>query len=71
MISLDLNFVFLVNTLFPSMGNSEPIDKRVVQNVFEISAAGESRSTVAAFFHRSRRWAQHVQRNYSSKSTVC
>ena len=53
------------------MGNSEPIDKRVVQNVFEINAAGESRSAVGAFFNRSRRGAQYVQRNYSSKSTVC
>ena len=50
------------------MGNNKPIDKRVVQKVFETSAAGESRNTVGAFFHRSRRWAQHVLRNYSSKS---
>ena len=50
------------------MGNNKPIDKRVVQKVFETSAAGESRSTVGAFFHRSRRWAQHVLRNYSSES---
>ena len=66
--SLDLNFAFLVNTLFPRMGNNKPIDKRVVQKVFETSAAGESRSTVGAFFHRTRRWAQHVLRNYSSES---
>ena len=66
--SLDLNFAFLVNTLFPRMGNNKPIDKRVVQKVFETSAAGESRSTVGAFFHRSRRWAQHALRNYSSES---
>ena len=32
------------------MGNNKPIDKRVVQKVFETSAAGESRSTVGAFF---------------------
>ena len=50
------------------MGNNKPIDKGVVQKVFETSAAGESRSTVGAFFHRSRRWAQHVLRNYSSES---
>ena len=41
--SLDLNFAFLVNTLFSRMGNNKPIDKRVVQKVFEMSAAGESR----------------------------
>ena len=57
--------LILVN---PRMGNNKPIDKRVVQKVFETSAAGESRSTVGAFFHRSRRWAQHVLRNYSSES---
>ena len=50
------------------MGNNKPIDKRVVQKVFEMSAAGESRSTVGALFHRSRRLAQHVLRNYSSES---
>ena len=33
-----------------------------------MSAAGESRSTVGAFFHRSRRWAEHILRNYSSES---
>ena len=33
-----------------------------------MSAAGESRSTVCAFFRRSRRWAQHVLRNYSAES---
>ena len=31
------------------MGNNKPIDKRVVQKVFEMSAAGESHSTVGAF----------------------
>ena len=50
------------------MGHNKPIDKRVVQKVFEMSAAGESRSTVGAFFHHSRRSAQHFLRNYSSES---
>ena len=50
MFSLDLNFAFLVNTLFPRMGNDKPIDKRVIQKVFEMSAAGENRSAVGAFF---------------------
>ena len=31
------------------MENNKPIDKRVVQKVFKMSAAGESRSTVGAF----------------------
>ena len=48
--SLDLNFTFLVNNLFLRMGNNKPIDERIVQKVFETSAAGESRSTVGAFF---------------------
>ena len=50
------------------MGSNKPINRRVVQKVFEMSAAGESRSTVGAFFHRSRRQAQHALRNYSSES---
>ena len=66
--SLGLSCAFLVNTLFPRMGNNKPIDKRVIQKVFEMSAAGESRSMIGAYFHRSRRWAQHVLRNYSSES---
>ncbi len=48
--SLDLNFAFLVNTLFPRIGNNKPIGKQVVQKVFEMNAVGESRSTVGAFF---------------------
>ena len=31
------------------MGNNKPNDKRVAQKVFEMSTAGESRSTVGAF----------------------
>ena len=31
------------------MGNNKPIDERVVQKVFKMSAAGESRNTVGAF----------------------
>ena len=31
------------------MGNNKPNDKRVVQKMFEMSAADESRSTVGAF----------------------
>ena len=34
------------------MGNNKPIDKAIVQKVFEMRAAGESASKIVSFFHR-------------------
>ena len=50
------------------MGNNKPIDKLIVQKVFEMIRADKSHSQIADFFHRSRQWVQHVLANYSPKS---
>ena len=34
------------------MGNNKPIDKAIVQKVFEMRAAGDSASKIGSFFHR-------------------
>ena len=50
------------------MGNNKPIDKLIVQKVFEMIRADKSHSQIADFFHHSRQWVQHVLANYSPKS---
>ena len=41
------------------MGDNSPVDKLIVQKVFEMSAAGNSHGEIGVFFHHTRRWAQH------------
>ena len=52
------------------MGNNSPVDKLIVQKVFEMSAAGNSHGEIGVFFHHARRWAQHkiLKQNVPSKA---
>ena len=47
------------------MGNNKPIDKLIVQKVFEMIRADKSHSQIADFYHHSRPWVQHVLRTDS------
>ena len=50
------------------MGNNNPIDKAIVQKVFEMRAAGDSASKIGLFFHHSDRWTRHVLNTYSPEA---
>ena len=65
---LILNSASLVTKLFSSMGINRPIDKLIVQKVFEMIKAGKSHSQIGDFFHHTRQWVQHLLTNYSPTS---
>ena len=50
------------------MGNNKPTSTVVVQEVFEMSVAGDSLRKIGLFFYRSRRWARNILTNYSPES---
>ena len=50
------------------MSINRPIDKLIVQKVFEMIKAGKSHSQIGDFFHHTRQWVQHLLTNYSPTS---
>ena len=50
------------------MGNNKPIDKAIVQKVFEMRAAGDSTFKIGSFFHHSGRWTRHILSTYSPEA---
>ena len=50
------------------MGNNKPIDKAIVQKVFEMHAAGDSASKIGSFCHHSAQWTRHVLNTYSPEA---
>ena len=50
------------------MGINRPIDKLIVQKVFEMIKAGKSHSQIGDCFHHTRQWVQHLLTNYSLTS---